>query len=160
MHDWRNARPVCRKPLRVTGPVSVWISCKELCEVVTHWTGGRTLPCDLFFGLEECPLCGNEVPRLKEFWLLVCDYRPRGTAVLVKITPGAVETSPNLLRHNGDLYGRLLHLERVGGSVRNPMIARLVHTETIVTLPEPGNVLEKLRRMWAAPDKQRKGGPS
>jgi hypothetical protein len=103
-------------------------------------------------------MCEVEVPRLKEFWLLVCDYRPRGKAVLVKLTPGSIENSPNLMQHNGDLYGRLLYLSRVGASVRSPMQARLLSDESFVRLPEPAEVLPALRRLWHAPDKRRKDG--
>ncbi len=158
MHDWRGERPLCRKPLRVTTNATVWVCCKSLCEVVTHWTGGRTLPCALYFGDDLCELCDSEVPRLKEFWLLVADYRPRGKAVLCKLTPGAIETSPNLLKHDGDLYGRLLYLERVGGSVRSPLIARLLDTDVIVTLPQESEPIVALRRLWNAPNKRRKEG--
>jgi len=156
-HNWREIRPRVRKPLKCTKQLTVWIACNEICEVVTHYTGRRTLPCGQWFGEDTCELCAAELPRFKEFWVAVCDYRPRERSVLFKLTPGAVETSPSLLRHNGDLYGRLLYCERTKGHERSPMIARLIETQDIVTLPPVADVLKMLRRMWNAPDKS-KGG--
>jgi hypothetical protein len=156
-HGWRDDRPRCRPPMKVVGPVSVWICCQEVCEVVTHWTGGRSLPCAAYFGAASCEMCDVEVPRLKEFWLLVCDFRPRTRPVLCKLTPGAIERSPNLMAHNGDLHGRLLQLSRLGTTVYSPMAAGLIDTPDSVVLPDPGDVLGQLRRLWGAQTKSRKG---
>lgn len=158
LHDWGQFRPQSRKPMKIIGPTQVWVCCQEICEVVVHWTGGRTLPCDKFFGSKQCDLCAVELPALKEFWLLVADFRPRSKPVLVKLTIGAVEKSPNLLRHNGDLYGRLLLLSRATNSTRSAMTASLIETEDFVTLPEPGDVLANLRKLWGAPDKRKGPG--
>ena len=146
-------QPKTRKPLRVTGYVDVWIISPEVARVVTHWTGSRTVRCDLDAGRAACNWCVAEVPRKLEHWILVQDLRARCSPVLCHLTPRVIEKCRAISEHDGDLWGRCLQLWRENGRYNGPLGALLKTTHDLPNIANPQSALPVLLRLWSAPTK-------
>lgn len=157
LHDWRDHRPKIRRPITIIGPSRWWIVCNRIEWVTIHWTGERTIPCDTWKGHESCQLCKEDVPKNVEHWILVQDHRARMKPTLLKLTSGAIESSKNLGKYDGDLYSRLLFARRATASIRSKMLAEIEDTDELPNLVQVQEVIPTLLRLWSAPTKG-KGG--
>ena len=150
-HGGQGPSPFKSGPVRVTHPLKLWLVCTDYAEVVTHWNGKRTLECVGHFTGDVCTACMAEFPKNLEYWVAVQDdrrtYKPR----LLKLTPGAIESCPDLTFRRGDLWGRLLEVWRTGNPRNGPMNASLKNVEHVPSLADPVDVMKRLRRMWSSP---------
>lgn len=145
--------PKTRKPLRVTGYVDVWIVSPSVTRVVTHWTGSRTVRCDLDAGRAVCNWCVAEFVKKLEHWIMVQDYRVRARPVLCHLTPRVIENCRALSEHDGDLWGRQAQLWRETGRPNGPLAMVLKATRDLPSLCPPVDALPVLLRLWSAPTK-------
>lgn len=150
-HGGQSPSPFKSGPVRVIHPLKLWLVCTDYAEVVTHWNGVRTLECVGHYTGEVCAHCMAEFPRNLEYWVAVQDERRSHKPRLLKLTPGAIESCPDLTFRRGDLWGRVLKVWRTGNRWNGPMEANLENVENVPALADPVDVLKRLRKMWAAP---------
>lgn len=154
-HDGGRAAPSPFRcgPIRITGPVKLWIVCDAFAEVTVHWDGRRSSQCCIPPGQSLCPGCVAEYPRKVQYWLAVQDHRITHRPRLLMLTPGAIESCKELVERQGDLWGRLLSVWRKESRPNAPMGCRIVENDSLPALADPVDVLDRLRRMWSAPDR-------
>lgn len=155
----RGQYPRRGKPVQVIGRWSGWIVCNELCTVLVHWTGERTVPCRRFLHSESCEHCENDVPDREENWLLVQDGEGRYRPQLFKPTPHAIESCPKLAELAGDLWGSYLVATRSKNPVNGPMTLVLERPQAIPRIvARPVLVLPALEALWRGNGKRKGGG--
>lgn len=138
---------LCPRPGR---PIVGIALADRVASVVTHWIGGRTVPCTAQRGRCVCsdePLC---YPVRPKFYLPIL-LMPKREQVLLQLAPSGARSI--LAQQNGDrigLRGTWVEARRVGTNANSTQAVRLSDDPLPagLVLPEPADVALVLRRIF------------
>jgi len=143
---------VRRRPLRVQGPrETLWIVSPGLCQTYEHYTGVRRMGCRVIHGHSVCPWCKAGLGTDCRWWLTLARQEgPDGPTELLALTRVAVQSCPDLFRHDGFLWGRRLTVWRHPPIPTGVMYAELDSSVSPKDLPRAEPTLHSVIRLWQA----------